>query len=166
MAWRFTGRARVDARDPHAFGVCDRCGFWFSLSSLSYQYDYRGPQLVNLRLRVCPRCTDTPFIFFKPIVYPPDPVPVADPRLQNFTAANQGTYPLPPLPWPVVPIGPSVPGVALTSDRGVVLVGDDGQILTSDQSPLPPSDPADSDIGGNPPPPITFIDGEAMSSDP
>lgn len=132
MAWRFTGRARVDARNPQAFGVCDRCGFWNNLADLHYQYDYRGPQLANLRIRVCPRCMDSPFIFYKPIVYPPDPVPVQDPRPQNFVEANSGTYPLPPLPWPIVPVGPPLSLILLTSDSDVPLTGDDGTPLTPD----------------------------------
>lgn len=30
--------------------------------------------------KVCNRCLDKPFIFNKPIILPPDPVPVKDPR--------------------------------------------------------------------------------------
>jgi hypothetical protein len=155
MSWRYTGKARTDANYPEAYGICDRCGFLFNLNpDLHYQYDYRGPQLVNLRLRVCPRCMDKPTIWFRPLVYPADPVPVADPRLPDYVAANQGTYPLPPLPWPAVPIGPQ-PTQYLSSDTGVGLTGDTGTPLTPDNPyALPPSDPANSGIGGNPPPPL------------
>jgi len=51
---------------------------------------------------------DKPFIFNKPIIYPPDPVPIVDPRPENFTNVNNGS-PVTPLPWPVQPIGPPVP---------------------------------------------------------
>src|SRR5215472_14035582 len=108
MPWRFTGRARVNATSPRAFGVCDRCGFWHNLEDLGYQHEWRGPRLVNIRLRVCPKCMDRPFIFNKPIIYPPDPVPVYDPRPENFPNANNGS-PVTPLPWPVQPVGPPVP---------------------------------------------------------
>lgn len=109
MAWRYTGRARVNAQYPEAFGVCDRCGFWHNLVNLIYQYEWRGPRLVNIRLRVCSRCLDRPFIFNKPQIYPPDPVPVPDPRPQNFQVANNGSPITPPLPWPVQGEGPAVP---------------------------------------------------------
>lgn len=108
MAWRFTGRARVNARNPSAFGVCDRCGFWYNLVDLNYQMEWRGPRLMNIRLRVCKQCTDTPYIFNKPIIYGIDPVPVQDPRPQNFTTANNGSPITPPLPWPVQGEGPAV----------------------------------------------------------
>jgi hypothetical protein len=105
MAWRYTGRARVNARNPQAFGRCDDCGFWYNLVDLNYQFEWAGPRLVNKRLRKCRQCLDRPFIFNKPIIYPPDPVPVYDPRPENFTNANNGS-PIVPLPWPVQPIGP------------------------------------------------------------
>src|SRR5216684_3325594 len=105
MSWRFTGKARVSPTRPQAFGVCDRCSGWFNLVDLHYQFEWRGPRLMNIRLRVCDRCYDKPFIFNKPIIYPPDPVPVFDPRPENFTVANNGS-PIVPLPWPVQPVGP------------------------------------------------------------
>ncbi len=104
-----TGRARVDPRHPSAFGVCDRCGFWWNLDELRYQFDWRGPRLQNLRLRVCPPCTDKPSIWLKPIVYPPDPVPRMDPRVQSFVIPNNGSPFPPPLPWPTQQLGPEVP---------------------------------------------------------
>jgi hypothetical protein len=154
MAWRWTGRAKVNASDPHAFAVCQRCGFWYNRDDLHWQFEWRGPNLVNIRIAVCDRCLDVPFIFARPIVYPPDPVPIAWPLPEDFTAANQGTYPLPPLPWPTVPIGPQ-PTQYLSSDTGMGLTGDTGTPLTPDNPyALPPSDPANSGIGGNPPPPL------------
>jgi len=64
---------------------------------------------MNTRERVCPRCLDKPFIFNRPLIIPPDPVPRIDPRPENFARLDQGTYPLPPLPWPVQPVGPVNP---------------------------------------------------------
>lgn len=109
MAWRFHGRARINPRAPEAAGICDSCGFKFSLRDLGYQMEWRGPRLMNTRLRKCPKCLDVPFIFNRPIIYPPDPVPVADPRPQNYTIANNGSPFTPPLPWPSQESGPVVP---------------------------------------------------------
>lgn len=74
------GRARIDPSHPEAPGLCDRCGFYYTLSDLVYQYEWRGPQLASTGFRVCPSCLDKPFIFFKPILLGPDPLPVKDPR--------------------------------------------------------------------------------------
>lgn len=88
MSWAH-GRARVDPRNPQAFGVCDRCGFWWNLFRLAYQYDWRGDQLTNTRFRVCPPCYDKPFELNRPLVLPADPLPVIDPRVENFTVDEQ-----------------------------------------------------------------------------
>ena len=95
---------------PEAFGVCDRCGFWFNLIDLKYQHEWRGPRLMNIRLRVCNKCMDVPFIFAKPIIYPPDPVPVRDPRPQNFEIPDNGSPAPNELPWPVQQSGPPAVG--------------------------------------------------------
>lgn len=84
MAWRFRGRARVSATNPQAFGVCDRCGNWYNLVDLGWQYDYRGPLLQNLRIRVCDRCMDIPQNQLRPVITSPDPLPVVDPRPELF----------------------------------------------------------------------------------
>lgn len=71
---------------------------------------------------------DVPFIFNKPIIYPPDPVPVSDPRPQNFTIANAG--------------GGLTPEVLtyhyLTDDAGNILYDDAGNPipLTTDEPPI------------------------------
>ena len=110
MAWRYTGRARVNPKAPDAFGVCDRCGFLWNLYNLRYQYNYQGgPRMVNLRLRVCPPCYDSPSEWLKPLVLPPDPIPVYDPRPENYAAENAGTIAAQPLPWPTQGVGPPVP---------------------------------------------------------
>lgn len=51
---------------------------------------------------------DAPSNAFRTIIYPPDPVPVADPRLPNYTIANNGSPFTAPLPWPVQGVGPAV----------------------------------------------------------
>jgi hypothetical protein len=82
------GRARISAKNPQAFGVCDRCGIWENLVSLQNQFDWRGTSLQNLWLRVCKRCLDTPQQQLRSITLPADPVPVDYPRPENFEAAE------------------------------------------------------------------------------
>lgn len=88
MAWRFTGRAHVSASNPRAFGVCDRCGIWHQLCNLSWQYQWAGTRLQNLRLLVCAQCLDVPQPQLKARILPPDPVPVMNARPENFDADN------------------------------------------------------------------------------
>lgn len=63
---------------------------------------------MNLRIRVCSHCTDRPSNQLRTIILPPDPVPVLDPRPENFTTANAGSPFPPPLPWPSQEAGPAV----------------------------------------------------------
>lgn len=96
MAWRFHGHARVNPEAPSAFGVCDRCGRLFNLSDLMWQHDWRGTRLANLRIRVCSEDLDKPFPFFRPVILPPDPVPVKDPRPENYAQEDNDDRPTPP----------------------------------------------------------------------
>jgi hypothetical protein len=82
------GRARVDPQSPEAFAVCDRCRMLYNRVDLKWQHQYAGNRLVNIRLLVCGRCLDKPHEFNRPLVLPPDPVPVADPRPDNYAAAE------------------------------------------------------------------------------
>jgi len=84
--WHPTGRARVSSRRPEAQSVCDRCGLNYSLSDLQWQYQWQGMQLQNLRLLVCRTCLDVPQIQLKTIILPPDPLPVLNPRPENYDA--------------------------------------------------------------------------------
>lgn len=85
---RAHGRALVDPQNPRAFGVCDRCRFLYNLETLVFQHEWQGNQLVNLWLRVCPRCLDKPHEFTRPPILPPDPVPVYQPRPDDYAAAE------------------------------------------------------------------------------
>ena len=87
MSWRPHGRAFTGVSSPTAFAVCDRCGFYYNRTDLRFQYDYVGPRLQNLRLLVCDKCYDDPFIHNIPIVVPPDPVPVMNPRPDVYALA-------------------------------------------------------------------------------
>ena len=70
------GRARVDPSSPRALAVCQRCGIWHNHINLSWQFDYRGTRLQNLRLLVCPTCLDRPQPQLRAIVLPADPLPI------------------------------------------------------------------------------------------
>ncbi len=77
---RVHGRARVSARDPRAFAICDRCGFLYNHHTLSFQFEYAGAGLYNTQMLVCGRCYDTPQAQLKSINIPADPLPIMNPR--------------------------------------------------------------------------------------
>jgi len=79
-----SGRARTSSSNPQAFGVCDRCGFWYNLVNLRWQYDWRGATMQNIRLLVCNTCYDTPQEQLRAIVLPADPTPVVNPRVEPY----------------------------------------------------------------------------------
>ena len=82
------GRARVNARNPQAAAVCDRCGGVYNHVDLSWQYDWAGARMINKRLLVCRSCTDTPQQQLRSIVLPADPMPVMNARPQNYVDAT------------------------------------------------------------------------------
>lgn len=85
------GRARVSARNPRAFGICDRCGFLYNHTNLQWQYDWAGASLINKRILVCNECNDVPQQQLRAIVVPADPVPIQNPRTQDYVNAEQNT---------------------------------------------------------------------------
>jgi len=86
-----SGRARTSARNPQAHAICDRCGFRYNHVSLRWQYDWRGASLQNLKFLVCSTCYDAPQEQLRAIVVPADPVPIQNPRTQDFVTAEQNT---------------------------------------------------------------------------
>jgi len=82
------GKARVSTRSPQAFGVCDRCKFLYNHSDLSWQFDWQGSSLVNQRVLVCSKCLDQPQQQKRAIIIPADPVPVQNPRPENYVASE------------------------------------------------------------------------------
>lgn len=82
------GRARTNASNPQAHAICDRCGFRYNRADLKWQYDWRGASLANIRILVCNHCYDAPQQQLRAIVLPADPVPVDNPRIQDFAAAE------------------------------------------------------------------------------
>jgi hypothetical protein len=85
MGFNPHGRARVNARSPSAQGVCDRCGFWYNLRDLRWQWDWSGPELRNKRILVCTNtCLDVPQEQLRVLLLPPDPLPVLNARPEQF----------------------------------------------------------------------------------
>lgn len=85
------GRARTSSTNPQAHAICDRCGFRYNHVSLRWQYDWRGASMQNLKFLVCDTCYDAPQEQLRAIVVPADPVPIQNPRTQDFVNAEQNT---------------------------------------------------------------------------
>ena len=82
------GRAKVSTRNPEAFAICDACGFLYNHSELRFQFQWSGNKLVNLKQLVCRRCNDIPQTQLRAIVLPADPMPILNPRVNNWQAAS------------------------------------------------------------------------------
>lgn len=78
------GRARANPWAPQAFAICDRCGLGYNHNQLRFQFDWAGTSLVNKQLLVCSACYDRPQEQLRAIILPADPVPIPNPRPQNF----------------------------------------------------------------------------------
>lgn len=91
MSYRSHSRALVNPSRPAAFAICDRCGGLTNHRDLLPQYDYNAVGLYNTQLLVCERCLDVP----QPQnLQPPlsaDPLPVSDPRPENYDFYNDNT---------------------------------------------------------------------------
>jgi hypothetical protein len=64
------------------------------LKDLRWQYDWRGNSLQNIRLLVCNKCLDKPQEQLRTIRLPPDPLPVANARVEPYTADEEPNGPL------------------------------------------------------------------------
>ena len=85
------GRASTNSKSPQAHAICDRCGFRYNHVRLHWQYDWRGASMMNIRLLVCDTCYDQPQEQLRAIVVPADPVPIVQPRIQDFVTAETNT---------------------------------------------------------------------------
>lgn len=83
-----SGHARTSASSPQAHAICDRCGFRYNRTDLTWQHDWRGSALQNIRILVCRTCLDAPQEQLRAIVVPADPAPIDQPRVQNFADAE------------------------------------------------------------------------------
>lgn len=79
-----TGYAVVDPYNLDAFAICDRCSMLYNHSDLTWQYEWVGTSLTNLRWLVCHRCLDVPNPQNRTIRIPPDPLPIENPRRGNI----------------------------------------------------------------------------------
>ena len=82
------GRARISSRNPQAAAVCDRCGGVYNHTSLNWQYDWAGASIINKRILVCRHCLDNPQQQLRAIVLPADPMPILNPRPEQFERAE------------------------------------------------------------------------------
>jgi hypothetical protein len=106
MGWASqSGRAVTNPESPRAFGVCDNCRFWYNHHTLKMQREWQGTQLVNLGFLVCESCLDRPNPQLKARLMPPDPVPIRNPRPEQYLYPNPvrhlGIDPQPPPPPPL-----------------------------------------------------------------
>lgn len=118
-----SGRARTSSSNPQAHAICDRCGFRYNRVDLNWQYDWRGAALQNVRILVCNTCMDTPQEQLRAIVVPADPVPIDQPRTQDFVQAETN-YQTITAPATIDPItGIPIPGTTtLTTEDGQSLL--------------------------------------------
>jgi hypothetical protein len=84
------GRAQINARAPRALAICDRCGFLTNHDKLSWQFDWAGLRLQNLRILVCDRCYDEPQRQKGAKPVSPDPLPIYNARPEPFTVTGFG----------------------------------------------------------------------------
>ncbi len=84
-------RTSTNTRSPRAWGTCDRSGFITNHEKLVWQYDWRGTQLVNLRVLVAPDMLDKPQRQLGTIILPPDPVSIINARPEQYSVEEQ-TY--------------------------------------------------------------------------
>lgn len=101
-----SGRARTSASNPQAHAICDRCGFRYNWIDLSWQFDWRGAALQNIKILVCKDCLDKPQEQLRAIVVPADPTPIVNARTQDFVSAetNYQTITAPTVTDPVTGI--------------------------------------------------------------
>jgi len=85
------GRARTSSKNPQAHAICDRCGFRYNHVDLQWQFDWAGASLINKRILVCDTCNDVPQEQLRAIIVPADPVPILNPRIQDFVTAETNT---------------------------------------------------------------------------
>jgi hypothetical protein len=81
-----TGRARVSARRPEAHGICDDCGFRYLRRQLRPKQQWTGMKLQTFNILVCNQCWDIPQTQLRTLIIPPDPIPIRNPRPEQFSA--------------------------------------------------------------------------------
>ena len=79
---RHPRRAIVDPTAPRAWATDDRTGFIGNHKDLKWQHDWRGNQLVNLRILTYE--PDNPQRQLGTIIIPPDPPPIYNARPEGY----------------------------------------------------------------------------------
>lgn len=82
------GRARISSRNPQAAAVCDGCGFIYTHSTLAFKREWAGNVLINTKQLVCRKCNDVPNQQLRALIIPADPMPIMNPRTNNWQAAE------------------------------------------------------------------------------
>lgn len=82
-------RARTNPQSPRAWATDDRSGFVGNHDNLSWQFDWRGTQLINTRVLVYADQLDTPQRQLGTIILPPDPLPVLNARPEQYAIDEQ-----------------------------------------------------------------------------
>lgn len=119
-----SGKARTNPSAPNAFGVSDRSGFWNNRNRLVKQMEWAGTALVWTGELVPGDEYDRPQEQLRAIRLPADPVPIINPRPENFQAANM---PLGFTQYSMWPDGQPLPyGVELTDGNGNLILDNNG----------------------------------------
>src|SRR5579863_2216247 len=86
---RYPRRVFVNPAHPDAWGTCDRSGFIDNQRNLSWQYEWAGQKLVNLKVLVTPDMLDKPQRQLGTIILPPDPLPIMNARPEQNNVEEQ-----------------------------------------------------------------------------
>src|SRR6185312_3012688 len=62
------------------------CGFWYNFNDLSWQFEWYGSTLQNIRILVCRECLDVPQENIRAITLPADPIPIINARPELLQA--------------------------------------------------------------------------------
>ena len=79
----------VNPSDPAGFAICDLCGLRFNHHDLRWNYQWAGTTIYNTRSLRCWRCVDVPQEQLRTIILPPDPMPIIEARVENFSYEEQ-----------------------------------------------------------------------------
>lgn len=85
-----SGRAFTDPSSPRAYGVCDRCGAWVQHYTLQSQREWAGTTIIDLGVLCCDRCLDDLQPQLRTIILPPDPQPIINARVEQFSLDEAG----------------------------------------------------------------------------
>lgn len=81
--------AETNPSFPRAWATCQRCGFIVNHYKLSWQFQWAGTRLTNLRVLVCDTCLDVPQRQLGTVLLPPDPMPIMNARPEQYAMDEQ-----------------------------------------------------------------------------